>query len=105
VVSALEARISQTTIGRFRYIALVKCPYRVAGKASAFRVGQRGRVECPYRVAGKASVLGAGSDIPISAYSNLRRSIEVERLMAAGADVNTARQVRRCRVTLRVWSM
>ena len=34
-------------IGRFRYIAWVKCPYRVAGKASA---------------------LGAGSDIPKSAY-------------------------------------
>jgi hypothetical protein len=28
-------------IGRFRYIAWVKCPYRVAGKASALRTGKR----------------------------------------------------------------
>ena len=40
---------SPSTIGRFRYIAWVKCPYRVAGKASA---------------------LSAGSDIPKSAYSD-----------------------------------
>ena len=29
------------TIGRFRYIAWVKSPYRVAGKASALRTGKR----------------------------------------------------------------
>ena len=28
-------------IGRFRYMAWVKCPYRVAGKASALRAGKR----------------------------------------------------------------
>jgi hypothetical protein len=28
-------------IGRFRYIAWVKCPYRVAGKASALHMGKR----------------------------------------------------------------
>jgi hypothetical protein len=28
-------------IGRFRYIARVKCPYRVACKASALRAGKR----------------------------------------------------------------
>jgi len=28
-------------IGRFRYIAWVKCPYRVASKASALRAGKR----------------------------------------------------------------
>ena len=37
----------QGLVGRFRFIAWVKCPYRVAGKASA---------------------LGAGSDIPKSAF-------------------------------------
>jgi len=29
------------SIGRFRYIAKLKCPYRVAGKASALRTGKR----------------------------------------------------------------
>jgi len=29
------------------------------------------QVECPYRVAGKASALGAGRDIPKSAYCHL----------------------------------
>jgi len=28
-------------IGRYRYIAEVKCPYRVAGKVSALRAGKR----------------------------------------------------------------
>ena len=28
-------------IGRFRYIAWVKCPYSVAGKALALRAGKR----------------------------------------------------------------
>jgi len=46
-------------IGRFRYIVWVKCPYRIAGKASARRQG-----ECPYGVAGKASALSAWSDKP-----------------------------------------
>jgi hypothetical protein len=58
-------------VGRFRYIAWVKCPYRVAAKASALRAGKLApgaQIECPYRVAGKASALGAGSDIPKSAY-------------------------------------
>jgi hypothetical protein len=32
---------SRGLIGRFRYIAWVKCPYRVAGKASALRAGKR----------------------------------------------------------------
>ena len=31
------------------------------------------QVECPYRVADKASALGAGSDIPKSAYFNFHR--------------------------------
>jgi len=61
-------------IGRFRYIAWVKCPYRVGGKASALRAGKRApggmpiQVECPYKVAGKAPALGAVSDILKSAY-------------------------------------
>ena len=29
--------------GQFRYIAWVKCPYRVADKASALRAGERGK--------------------------------------------------------------
>jgi len=56
-------------IGRFRYIAWVKCPYRAADKASALRARESGRqVEYPYRVADKASALRAGSNIPKSAY-------------------------------------
>jgi len=55
--------------GGFRYIARqVKCPYGVAGKASALSAGKPEQVECPYRVAGKASALGAGNYIPKSAY-------------------------------------
>jgi len=59
------------TIGRFLFIARVKCPYRVAGKASALGAKSGCLVECPYeyRIAGKASALGAESDIPKSAYS------------------------------------
>ena len=34
-------REARGVIGRFRYIACVKCPYRVAGKASALRAGKR----------------------------------------------------------------
>jgi len=34
---------------------------------SAREIGRQ--VECPYRIAGKASALGAGRDIPKSAYS------------------------------------
>ena len=33
--------LAHALIGRFRYIAWVKCPYRVAGKASALRAGKR----------------------------------------------------------------
>jgi hypothetical protein len=33
--------VSRRIIGRIRYIAWVKCPYRVAGKASALRAGKR----------------------------------------------------------------
>ena len=32
---------AQVAIGRFRDIAWAKCPYRVAGKASALRAGKR----------------------------------------------------------------
>jgi len=58
-------------MGCFRYIAWVKCPYRVADKASALRWGRESgrQVECPYRVADKASALCTGSDITKSAYS------------------------------------
>ena len=37
--SAFKSLLS--IIGRFRYIAWVKCPYRVAGKASALCAGKR----------------------------------------------------------------
>ena len=43
-----QAPATPISISRFQYIASAKCPYRVAGKASA---------------------LSAGSDIPNSAYS------------------------------------
>jgi membrane-associated protease RseP (regulator of RpoE activity) len=33
--------VRPVSIGRFRYIAWVKCPYRVVGKASALRAGKR----------------------------------------------------------------
>jgi len=56
----------------------VKCPYGVAGKASALCAGKREQVECPYGVAGKASALGAGNDIPKSAYCLVSSSSERE---------------------------
>jgi len=52
--------MDEDSIGRFRYIAWVKCPYKVAGKASAFHARKLLQVECPYRVAGEASALGRG---------------------------------------------
>ena len=53
----LDARVQAFAIGRYRYIIWVKCPYRVAGKASA---------------------LGAGNDVPESAYSEQALALRVE---------------------------
>ena len=49
-------------IGRFRYIAWVKCPYRVAGNAFALARESGRQVASSYRVAGKAPALGVGSE-------------------------------------------
>jgi len=61
-------RCWHATIGQFRYIDQVKCPYRVADKASALSAGKREPVENPYRFACEASALSAGNDIPRTAY-------------------------------------
>ena len=38
---SLRTSTRPTFLGRFWYVARVKCPYRVAGKASALRAGMR----------------------------------------------------------------
>jgi hypothetical protein len=44
------------------------------------------QVECAYRVAGKSSALGAGSDIPRSAYQMSSHDVLCEMALGGGAD-------------------
>jgi len=39
--ASVDADAGGNAIGRFRYIAWMKCPHGVAGKASALRAGKR----------------------------------------------------------------
>ena len=41
VIKRMLTRRFLSSVDRFRYIAWVECPYRVAGKASALRMGKR----------------------------------------------------------------
>ena len=50
---ALPAR-SSNAIGRFRYFACVKCPYRVAGKASAPRAYKWAPGQMPVQSCGQS---------------------------------------------------
>jgi len=67
--SPLLKTIDGITIGRFRYIACVKCQTELRTQRLRSAQGSWRQVECPYGVADKASALGAGSHIPKSAYS------------------------------------